>query len=78
MSDREPAQPSLGENSFAGALPPAELRRRRCAHCGGPFGLTRRQRAGKQFCSAKCMAASGAGGQAPAWPRWLALISRSG
>ncbi len=33
----------------------AEQPRKRCAQCGKPFGLVRRRRAGKHYCSAVCM-----------------------
>ena len=59
MSDRDPARPPPGEESFADEAHAApelrEIRRTVCAQCGGPFGLTRRHRAGKQFCSTRCM-----------------------
>ena len=58
MNDHQQAQFSLGENDYS-SVPPAapalrEYRRKRCGQCGGPFGLMRRRRAGKQFCSQKC------------------------
>jgi hypothetical protein len=34
---------------------PLPGRRARCAHCNGPFGMIRRHRSGRQFCSARCM-----------------------
>jgi hypothetical protein len=59
MRERDPAQPSLGANPFSGEAPTQanlrEFRRKHCAQCGRPFGLTRRRRAGKQFCSAQCV-----------------------
>jgi len=57
MPERDPAQPFLGANPFSGEAPTnlREFRRRRCAQCGRPFGLTRRRRAGMQFCSAQCV-----------------------
>ncbi|HWE77355.1 MAG TPA: hypothetical protein VG270_02440 [Pseudolabrys sp.] len=33
----------------------ARARRSRCAHCNGPFGMIRRHRSGRQFCSVRCM-----------------------
>lgn len=58
MTQPDQAQFPLGENEFS-SVPPAapefrEHRRKRCGQCGGPFGLIRRRRGGKQFCSAKC------------------------
>jgi hypothetical protein len=38
-----------------GPLPAKASQGKRCAHCGGPFGLVRRRRGGMQFCSAACM-----------------------
>jgi hypothetical protein len=51
---------------------------RRCANCGHPFGLVRRRRAGKQYCSVVCMK-TGAGTiksvKAPVrWYQFLRLI----
>jgi hypothetical protein len=49
---------SLGNSGIAPISPAAidtqDRRRKRCVQCGGPFGLMRRRRAGKQFCSQKC------------------------
>ena len=60
MSEHDQAQPVLGAELFsvetltAGEL--REFRRTHCAQCDGPFGLIRRRHAGKQFCSAACVA----------------------
>ena len=60
MRERDPARPLAGAQSFSGETPTAselrKFRRKHCAQCGRPFGLTRRQRAGRQFCSAQCVA----------------------
>jgi hypothetical protein len=58
MNEQRQAQFSLGEGGI-GSVSPAAIdahdgRRKRCVQCGGPFGLMRRRRAGKQFCSQKC------------------------
>jgi hypothetical protein len=34
---------------------PVDVRRKGCARCGNPFGLVRRRRHGRQFCSVACM-----------------------
>jgi hypothetical protein len=58
MNEHQHAQFSLGENDYSpvplAASDAREYRRKRCGQCGGPFGLMRRRRAGKQFCSQKC------------------------
>jgi hypothetical protein len=58
MNERRQVQFSLGEGDIALASSAAvcaqDGRRKRCVQCGGPFGLMRRRRAGKQFCSQKC------------------------
>ena len=43
------------EHSSVAASKRPELQRNRCVQCGRPFGLVRRRRAGRQFCSAACM-----------------------
>lgn len=59
MTEQDQAQSSLGTDGVSAA--PAsepELQARlgkRCAQCGRPFGLVRRHRAGKQFCSERCL-----------------------
>jgi hypothetical protein len=57
MNEHRQAQFALSENdysSISSAAPDARgYRRKRCGQCGGPFGLMRRLRAGKQFCSQK-------------------------
>lgn len=56
MNEQEQAQASLGANAFPAVVSgPPESDRKRCAQCGKPFGLIRRRRAGKQFCSARCV-----------------------
>jgi len=59
MSERDQAQPPLGEELFFGQTMTTDERREfhrtHCAQCGRPFGMTRRRHAGKQFCSAPCV-----------------------
>lgn len=80
MRERDLARPTLGAKPFSGATPTAaELRdyhRRHCAQCGGPFGLIRRQRAGKQFCSAQCVAeySERARHEGKSRPHWYAFL----
>lgn len=56
MRERDPAQPPLGGNHFRAI---ALTMRANCAagaaQCGRPFGLIRRHRGGKQFCSVQCL-----------------------
>ncbi len=82
MSERDAVRPVPEAPSFSGETPTAaelrDFRRKHCAQCGRPFGLTRRQRAGKQFCSAQCVAdytaEARAGGQVRAhWYDFLHL-----
>ena len=58
MREQDQAQSVLGAIDFSDdSRAASELhaaRRSRCANCGGPFGLVRRRRGGKQFCSGKC------------------------
>lgn len=59
MNEHDRTQSALGTNEFW-SVPAAtsDLRdfgRRRCNHCGGSFGLIRRRRGSKQFCSVQCM-----------------------
>lgn len=48
-----------------------------CGQCGNPFGLVRRRRAGKQFCSAQCVEAYAeeARKATEASARWHAFLS---
>ena len=59
MTQPDQARFALGENEFSAASTAAAearaYRRQRCGQCGGPFGLIRRRRAGRQFCSAQCV-----------------------
>jgi len=79
MSEQDQGQSALGAGE-ASSLPAASKRRshrrKRCDQCSGPFGLTRRRRAGKQFCSAKCMElhADGVRKAVEARARWLELL----
>jgi hypothetical protein len=52
--------------------------RKRCACCGNPFGLIRRRRGGKQFCSIVCMEKVGGGGvkSAKTAQRWYEFFRR--
>ena len=54
MIEHTDVRPAPGANAMAesGAAP---MRRSRCAHCNGPFGMIRRRRSGRQFCSVVCM-----------------------
>jgi hypothetical protein len=58
MNEQRQAQFALDDGGITSVSPAAidsqDGRRKRCVHCGGPFGLMRRRRAGKQFCSQKC------------------------
>jgi hypothetical protein len=59
MNEQRQAQFSVDDGGIASSVSPALIdaqdgRRKRCVQCGGPFGLMRRRRAGKQFCSQKC------------------------
>jgi hypothetical protein len=58
MNEQRQVQFLLGEGDVASGSPAAvraqDGRRKCCVQCGGPFGLMRRRRAGKQFCSQKC------------------------
>lgn len=59
MIESEQTQSSLGTNDVSSARETrSEFRNflgKRCAQCGGPFGPIRHRRAGKQFCSARCV-----------------------
>jgi hypothetical protein len=58
----------------------ASAQRKRCAHCRGPFGLVRRRRAARQFCSAACMESydEALRRTVQAKARWLNLLDRAG
>jgi hypothetical protein len=55
-------------------------RRKRCAHCHGPFGLIRRRRGGQQFCCSSCMDAydDALRRSVQAKARWLDFLDRTG
>ena len=59
MSESDQARSFPGVDDFSETPQPSsdvqDRPSKRCAHCGGPFGLVRRRRAGKQFCSARCV-----------------------
>jgi hypothetical protein len=58
MNDQESISTARGEgNPGTVAQAGTVVRRPRCDQCGGPFGLIRRRKIGRQFCSVKCMAA---------------------
>jgi len=79
MIDSSDARPVPGRQPLStpaeAASPPP---RRRCAHCSGPFGLVRRRRAGRQFCSASCMDAfdDTLRRSVQARARWLEFLDR--
>jgi hypothetical protein len=54
MIEPTDVRPSPGADAFANS-PAAPAPRSRCAHCNGPFGMIRRRRSGRQFCSVPCM-----------------------
>jgi hypothetical protein len=76
MRERHPAQPPLGANPFSGKSTgdAREFRRKRCAQCGRPFGLIRRQRGGRQFCSAQCLIEYTQGARAAPRSHWYDFI----
>ena len=53
MIEPTDVRPLPGADAFESNAAPA--RRSRCAHCDGPFGMIRRRRSGRQFCSVTCM-----------------------
>ena len=55
MIDETDTRPPPGAETDSGSRAPAVANRKRCAHCQGPFGLIRRRRSGRQFCSIACM-----------------------
>lgn len=78
MSEHDQAQPTLGAKLFSGETPTAEdlreFRRTHCSQCGRPFGLTRRRHAGKQFCSAPCVAEFAAANREQARSHWYDFL----
>jgi hypothetical protein len=54
MFEPTDVRPLPGADAFAEPNT-AAARRSRCAHCNGPFGMIRRRRSGRQFCSVACM-----------------------
>jgi len=75
MSEFTDARPSPDAEPVSAA---AEGRKR-CAHCGGPFGLIRRRRGGRQFCCAFCVEAfdDAMRRSVKAKARWLDLVGRA-
>ena len=55
MIDLTDVRPLPGAEPIAASPDAAPVGRRRCAHCHGPFGMVRRRRSGRQFCSVACM-----------------------
>ena len=80
MIDDTDTRPPPGAETDSGSRAPAVANRKRCAHCQGPFGLIRRRRSGRQFCSIACMDryddAQRRAVQAKA--RWLDVLDRAG
>jgi hypothetical protein len=74
MTDLTDARPSPDAEPVS-----ASHARNRCAHCGGPFGLIRRRRAGRQFCCAFCVEAydDAMRRSVQAKARWLDLVDRA-
>ena len=54
MIESTDVRPLPGANAFSES-DHAPARGNRCAHCNGPFGMIRRRRSGRQFCSVGCM-----------------------
>jgi len=54
MTESTDVRPSPGTDAMA-EFSHARARRSRCAHCNGPFGMIRRRRSGRPFCSVACM-----------------------
>ena len=54
MIEHTDVRPAPGADAIADSTH-ATARRSRCAHCHGPFGMIRRRRSGRQFCSVACM-----------------------
>ncbi len=52
--NRSQFAPAINE-FFAVSRSRRDARRKRCAQCGKPFGLMRRNHAGMQFCSRPCV-----------------------
>ena len=79
MIDSVDARP-LPEAEPVSASQEAAVPRRRCAHCDGPFGLVRRRRAGRQFCSVACMESydERLRRAAQARGRWFDFLDRAG
>jgi len=55
MIDETDARPPPGAEADSTSRAAVAPHRKRCAHCHGPFGLIRRRRSGRQFCSVVCM-----------------------
>jgi hypothetical protein len=81
MRESDPAQSSSGTNDFCEGPQQASVSQglgKRCAQCGRPFGLVRRRRAGKQFCSARCVDdhATAVRKAVEAWANWLDFLQQ--
>jgi hypothetical protein len=79
MIDSADAWPQPDAEAISGS-PDGASSRRRCAHCQGSFGLIRRRRAGRQFCSVACMEAydEAMRRSVRARARWLDFLDRTG
>jgi hypothetical protein len=56
MTEHEQAQSVLGAQDLSAVASDIPIAvGKRCAQCGGPFGLIRRRRAARQFCSLRCV-----------------------
>jgi len=77
MIESTDVRPAPGANAISEPNA-APMRRSRCAHCDGPFGMIRRRRSGRQFCSATCMERfdDAMREQVRAKARWYDLIDR--
>jgi hypothetical protein len=79
MIDETDTRPPPGAETDSGSRATVVANRKRCAHCQGPFGLIRRRRSGRQFCSIACMDgyddAQRRAVQAKA--RWLEFLERA-
>jgi hypothetical protein len=82
MNEQNQDPPAPDGNEFFTNSPAVsnhrEPRRKRCAHCGKPFGLIRRHSAGMQFCSVQCMdkQAEGVRKAVEAKARWYRFLQR--
>jgi hypothetical protein len=80
MIDETESRPPPGAEAVFDPRAAAVAQRRRCAHCHGPFGLIRRRRSGRQFCSVACMDGYDDAQRrvVQAKARWLDVLDRAG